>query len=57
MRGCGASLMSDGGCDLGEGCEDEKSFGRKPGTGGKGISRRRSSFWKTDWEGDIGGSV
>jgi hypothetical protein len=36
--------MSDGGCDLGEGCEDEKSFGRKPGTGGKGISRRRSSF-------------
>jgi len=33
-----------GGCDLGEGCEDEKSFGRKPGTGGKGISRRRSSF-------------
>jgi len=57
MRGCSALLMSDGGSDLGEGCEDERSFGRKSGTEGKGISRRRSSFWRTDWEGDIGGSV
>jgi hypothetical protein len=37
-----------GGSDLGEGCEDEESFGRKPGTGGKEISRRGSSFWRTE---------
>jgi hypothetical protein len=30
--------------DLGEEYEDEESFGRKPGTGGKEISRRGSSF-------------
>jgi hypothetical protein len=36
--------MSNGGSDMGEGCEDEKSFERKPGTEGKGISRRRSRF-------------
>jgi hypothetical protein len=45
-----------GGSDLGEECEDEESFGRKPGTGGKGISRRRSSFKRTDWVGNVGGS-
>ncbi len=57
MRICGASLMSDGGGnDLGEECQDEKSFGRKPGTGGKGISRRRCSFKRTDWVGNAGGS-
>jgi hypothetical protein len=48
--------MSDGGCDLGGGCEDEKSFGRKPGMGGKGISRRRSSFKRTDRVGNVRGS-
>ncbi len=32
------------GSDLGEECEDKQSFGRKPGTGGKEISRRRSWF-------------
>jgi len=32
------------GSDLGEECEDEQNFGRKPGMGGKEISRRRSSF-------------
>jgi len=32
------------GSALGEECEDEQSFGRKPRTGGKEISRRRSSF-------------
>jgi len=33
--------------DMGEECEDEKSFRRKPGTGEKEISRRRSGFWRT----------
>jgi hypothetical protein len=37
-----------GGSDLGEECEDEESFGKKPGTGGKEISRRGSSFWRTE---------
>jgi hypothetical protein len=37
-----------GGSDLGEECKDEESFGRKPRTGGKEISRRGSSFWKTE---------
>jgi len=32
------------GSDLGEECEDEESFGRKPRTGGKEISRKRSRF-------------
>jgi hypothetical protein len=32
---------------MGEECEDEESFGRKSGTGGKEISRRGSSFWRT----------
>jgi len=45
-----------GGSDMGEECEDEKSFGRKPRTGGEGISRRRSSFKRTDWVGNVGGS-
>jgi len=42
--------------DLGEECEDEKSFGRKPGTRGKGISRRRCSLKRGDWVGNVGGS-
>jgi len=35
-----------GGSDLGEECEDEESFERKPRTGGKEISRRGSNFWE-----------
>jgi len=37
-----------GGSDPGEGCKDEESFGRKPGMGGKEISRRGNSFWSTE---------
>jgi hypothetical protein len=36
------------GSDLGEECEDKESFGRKPGMGKKEISRKGSSFWKTE---------